>query len=109
MAFVLLTGIGDLLGLPKRLPVGIEHAINGVHVLAGMERFGVKRLKQRITLLMSFLARAFALKKPIVARAGVDGVWAETARGWSSCSPPGQPAALKQPTRDRTDDKRQRG
>jgi hypothetical protein len=77
MAFVLLTGIGDLLGLPKRLSVGIEHAINGVHVPAGVERFGVKRLKQRITLLMSFLARDFALKQPIVARAGVDGVWAE--------------------------------
>ena len=79
MAFVLLTRIGDLLGLPKRLPVGIEQAINRVHVPAGMERFGVKRLKQRITLLMSFLARAFALKKPIVARAGVDGVWAHPA------------------------------
>ena len=62
MAFVLLTRIGDL--LPKRLPVGIEQAINRVHVPAGMERFGVKRLKQRITLLMSFLARAFALKSP---------------------------------------------
>ncbi len=79
MAFVLLTGIGNLLGLPKRLSVGIEQAINRVHVPAGMERFGVKRLKQRITLLMSFFTRAFALEQPVVAKAGVDGVWAKPA------------------------------
>jgi hypothetical protein len=77
MAFVLLTGIGDLLGLPKRLSVGIEQAINRVHVPAGMERFGVKRLKQRVTLLVNLFARAFALEQPVVARAGVDGVWAQ--------------------------------
>ncbi|PJO51293.1 hypothetical protein CR156_03310 [Stenotrophomonas lactitubi] len=46
MASVSLTGIGDLIGIPKRLSVGVEQAINRVHVPAGMERFGVKRLKQ---------------------------------------------------------------
>ncbi|WP_251476003.1 hypothetical protein [Stenotrophomonas lactitubi] len=79
MAFVLLTGIGDLLGLPKCLPVGIEHAINGVHVPAGMERFGVKRLKQRVTLFVNLFACVFALEQPIVAWAGIDGVWAQPA------------------------------
>jgi len=66
MASVSLTGIGDLIGIPKCLSVGIEQAINRVHVPAGMERFGVKRLKQQITLLMSFFARAFALEQPVV-------------------------------------------
>ncbi len=79
MAFVLLTGIGDLLGIPKRLSVGIEQAINRVHVPAGVERFGVKRLKQRIALLVNLFARAFALEQPVVASAGVDGVWAQPA------------------------------
>ncbi|EPG2415191.1 hypothetical protein I5W21_05730 [Stenotrophomonas maltophilia] len=77
MAFVLLTGIGDLLGLPKRLSVGIQQAIDSVHVPAGMERFGVKRLKQRVTLFVNLFACVFALEQPILAWAGVDGVWAQ--------------------------------
>ncbi len=79
MASVSLTGISDLVGLPKRLSVGIEQAINRVHVPAGVERFGVKRPKQRVTLFVNLFACVFALEQPVVARAGVDGVWAHPA------------------------------
>ncbi len=61
MTSVLLTGIGDLFGIPKRLSVGIEQAINRVHVPAGVERFCIKRLKQQVALLVNLFARAFAL------------------------------------------------